>query len=84
MEEALRKIISRIIVKKYPWIDEFVVVNSGAGGINRYDVYYYVNPNLYNNSVARDTESATETLYNALGPSSSDRGVRVMFRFKTY
>jgi hypothetical protein len=83
MEESLRKIIKKVILPKYPWITDFAVITTKNETINLYGVYYYTYDDLYdekNRDKFDDVRSTTKTLYDVLGPSSSDKAVYVTFR----
>jgi hypothetical protein len=76
MEESLKKLIRKIILRKYPWIKNFDITVIEDGVQNLYGVTYYVEPDEDGNFTVTDefkvVESETSNLYRVLGPSGND------------
>jgi hypothetical protein len=83
MEEAIRKIIKRIVLPKYPWIDDFVLVTDKEGKVSTYHVYYYTDKDwIENNDLFNNVKSDTKILYYVLGPDDHKDGRNLNVSFK--
>jgi hypothetical protein len=69
MKESLEKIIRKVILKKYPWINHFTVKVTKTGKHNYYSIRYYTDNEDGGNNVI---ESDTKNLFNVLGPDKYD------------
>jgi hypothetical protein len=97
MKEALSKIIYRLILGKYPWIEDFDIkvhtfsLPSMGGskkiGFETYEVIYNVTPDKDGTFTVNDelikVEELTETLFKMIGPEHYQRFQGVKFYTET-
>jgi hypothetical protein len=78
MKESLKKLIKRVLFKKYPWMVDCDIVKSGDDMYERYQHHYY-KVNIFAdteimppNFPAGKIRTEIENLYLALGPKDDE------------
>jgi hypothetical protein len=70
---VLYGLIRKIIMPKYPWIDDFVWTTRFYAGSQYYNLEIWVDPKSYGNlpdRVERDIQEDVTTLFRSVGPPS--------------
>lgn len=90
MKQGLEKIIKKVILKKYPWIKDFGVIEIKTPGDSPkehiYGVSYYIDYKLLADTsddgevALKKLRSETKHVYDVLGPSPSDGFVGSTFK----
>ena len=90
MKKGLEKIIEKVILKKYPWIKHFSVVEIKNPADSHkeyiYGVSYYIDYKLLADTsddgevALKNLRSETKHVYDVLGPSPSDGFVGSSFK----
>ena len=96
MKEALSKVIYRLVLRKYPWIEDFEIkvhtFNPSMGGSKKigfetYEVIYRITHDEDNTFTVNDelakVEELTETLFKMIGPEHYQRFGGVKFYTET-
>jgi len=85
-KNSLHKIISSFVIPKYPWIEEFSIQVYLDSPIEKYAVYYFVNPEddgtFTVTSEMEEAEKFTKNLFSMLGPNTNQYLNEILFLVK--
>jgi len=83
---AFQKLINSIVIRKYQWIVDFNVQLYFDAPLEKYEVYYYIDPNLDGSPDITEkwdeVKKLTKNIFDTLGPNRYQSLGEILFLVK--